>query len=227
MSVSRRIILQGLMAAGAGVLATPAPGQLGKIPWKLLFDGIVAAVTGLELYQKLAPTPSAASGGSPRICLIPTNDFRTLHRLCVQLALATNTREYEQAIEPGDGGLVPAVSSFVEKPNAVAWRRLRNDAITFINASRELMQELARNGGVLTALDTDARSNALAQLKQALDTTELALENLHVDARSASASDLAAAKELQDRLRGMPALLARAQRSTQELTDRRIDTKCS
>src|SRR3712207_7687933 len=58
-------------------------------------------------------------------------------------------RSYQAAVEVGDGGLLASLASYAEKPSASAWRRVRNEALVFINTMQQLLNELGRTGSVV------------------------------------------------------------------------------
>jgi hypothetical protein len=121
------------------------------------------------------------SGGSskPGICAINRMDLATIQRLCFQLALATNTKDYQVAIELGDGGLLPALATYAEKPSDSSWRRVRNEALVFINTTQQLLTELGKSGGAVDALDPDQRARVLSEVRNALRVVNEAVWTIH------------------------------------------------
>jgi hypothetical protein len=100
--LTRRIMLGGAAAtAGALVLPRPASARfLTKLRWKDILEvgaNIAGIVTLLrEFLGGSGNAPVAASGPAPpRICAANSTDLAVIHRLWFQLALATNTKDYQ------------------------------------------------------------------------------------------------------------------------------------
>jgi len=242
MFIARRRLIESCVGVAATLSFCPSAfGQalvLTKIPWKPIIEGVSALVTAVEIYFKLKGEQSsheqtlAAPNGVEtermrRFCGVSLSDIRQIEMLITELALATNTFDYEAAVELGNGGLLPALVSFTTNRDAKSWRRVRNDASHFVQAARALIIEATKRGGLINALDDDDRRRVLAQLNQALKAIDFALEELHYDRRSPSKDDDGAAQETLARLRALPELLNRAKRLSNETLESRAAAKCN
>jgi hypothetical protein len=159
------------------------------------------------------------------LCSVSESELRIIHRLCVQLAVATNTKDYEVSAEPGDGGLLPALASYADRPTVSGWRRVRNEATLFASTATDLLQVLGRPGGIIDALEADERARVLAQLRHGLSMGNLTLDQMRFGERPTT-DDAAAATEALYLLGDMPKLTERAQRTSAELIEMRATARC-
>lgn len=224
--LSRRALVNG-MAAAAGALALPSPAStrfLSKLRWKEIID-VGGSVAGILSFLK-DYFVAGDSGTPPKagMCGVSRSDLATIQRLCFQLALATNTKDYQPAIQLGDGGLLSALAAYSEKPSESSWRRVRNEALVFSNTAQQLLTELGKSGGVVEALDPDQRARVLTQVKNALRVVNEAVWTIH--SAGGEPDDPTAANEVLTTLLPLPALLQRAEKASNELIEARSKARC-
>lgn len=224
---TRRNMLVSAMATAATMLAplrVHARFFSKMSGWKTLFDVVVGGVSIIEFLRNTLGSASGGGAAQQPICKVRRGDLERIHRLCFQLAIATNTKDYRISIERGDGGLLPALVAFVDTPKDSTWRRVRNDAMVFTNTLQQLLAELGRENGAVEALDPDSRARILSEVRAGLRVVNEAVWLVYSIGDEGDSPG--AAKEALAFLEKVPELLDRAQRAAAELVDLASKTRC-
>jgi hypothetical protein len=122
--LTRRILL----GVAAGALVTPGPANamfLSKLPWKEIVAVGANVAALVEFFRNTLMGGGGGANAAPAplpICAAKRSDIATINRLCFQLALATNTKDFQASVEIGDNGLLPALAAYSTNPNPSSWR---------------------------------------------------------------------------------------------------------
>jgi hypothetical protein len=224
--LTRRISLGGLAAtAGAFLLPSAASARfLSKLPWK----EILGVAANLATLVEVISTALMGSGGGaassvpptpPPICSANTNDLTTINRLCFQLALATNTKDYQAAADCFPRWLRTPPIRMLLHGDTFATRR---------SCPRALPSSFSTSLGATAAswtLSTPTRARVLNEVRTGLRVVNEAVWTTHV--LGSELDDPANAKEVFATLERLPGLLDRALRASAELIEARSKTRCS
>jgi hypothetical protein len=224
-----RRMMAGGVAGIAGAVFLPQPAAARFWPkfrqWGELLGALANVLTIVGVAVDAVKGTGASASRAP-ICSVDVNVLSKISHLCFQLSLVTNTRDYQAAIEIGDGGLLPALVVYSEKPDPSNWRRVRNETLIFLNTAQQLLHEFERTGGVVSALDPDTRARVLAEARNALRLVNDAIETIHYAGEGPTPEDSIPVKQALVNLGPFPRLLERAQRASAELIDMRTKAKC-
>jgi hypothetical protein len=232
MILKRRGLLQCVSVLTLGLL--PAERSLSQVIYKFPWHDLIAPALEFTLwvinriFDRMGEDSQEAKAA---FCRLSPDAITELKIRCFSVAQALDSTGEGPVVPPEKGtiGIIPALAQFSTEQDQAAIREVRDAAVRFLVASKDLISELYRGNWLTLLPSADTRTYDLNILSFNLEHASHWIGDLmgsYIDV-SVTPDDVKTARRLSEQLAGMPANARRAIDTIQQLETKRLGGYCT